>query len=72
MLHVPYKGSAAALTDVVGGQVFISFSSIEPAFALVKANKRATSVRLWLPSALPGCRRKHGPSHGSAFSTRRR
>ena len=39
MLHVPYKGSAPALTDVVGGQVFISFSSIQPALALVKAGK---------------------------------
>ena len=39
MLHIPYKGSAPALTDVVGGQVFISFSSIEPAVVLVRANK---------------------------------
>jgi tripartite-type tricarboxylate transporter receptor subunit TctC len=39
MLHIPYKGSAPALTDVVGGQVFLSFSSIEPAIVLVKANK---------------------------------
>ena len=39
MLHVPYKGSAPSLVDLVGGQVFISFSSIEPALALVGAGK---------------------------------
>ena len=39
MVHIPYKGSAPALTDVVGGQVFISFSSIEPAVVLIRANK---------------------------------
>lgn len=39
MLHVPYKGSSPALTDLVGGQVNISFSSIEPALALVKGGK---------------------------------
>jgi tripartite-type tricarboxylate transporter receptor subunit TctC len=45
MVHIPYKGSAPALTDVVGGQVFISFSSIEPAVVLVRANKlRAIAV----------------------------
>jgi tripartite-type tricarboxylate transporter receptor subunit TctC len=39
MLHVPYKGSSPALTDLVGGQVSISFSSIEPALALVRGGK---------------------------------
>ncbi len=39
MLHVPYKGSSPALTDVIGGRVQISFSSMPPAYAFVKAGR---------------------------------
>ncbi|MDB5953539.1 tripartite tricarboxylate transporter substrate binding protein [Ramlibacter sp.] len=39
MMHVPYKGSAPALTDLLGGQVNVSFSSIEPALPLIATNK---------------------------------
>jgi tripartite-type tricarboxylate transporter receptor subunit TctC len=39
MLHVPYKGSAPALTDVIAGRVQISFSSMPPAYAFVKAGR---------------------------------
>ena len=39
MLHVPYKGSAPALNDLLGGQVEIAFSSIEPALQLIRSNK---------------------------------
>ncbi len=39
MLHIPYKGSAPALTDLLGGQVNIAFSSIEPALQLIRADK---------------------------------
>jgi tripartite-type tricarboxylate transporter receptor subunit TctC len=39
LLHVPYKGSAPGLTDLVGGQVNIAFSSIEPALALLNSKK---------------------------------
>lgn len=39
LLHVPYKGSAPGLTDLVGGQVNLAFSSIEPALALLHADK---------------------------------
>src|SRR6186997_3189525 len=45
MTHVPYKGSAPALTDLVGGHVSIYFSSLPPAIALVKEGKiRALAV----------------------------
>jgi tripartite-type tricarboxylate transporter receptor subunit TctC len=45
MTHVPYKGSAPALTDLVGGHVAIYFSSLPPAIALVKEGKlRALAV----------------------------
>lgn len=45
MTHVPYKGSAPALTDLVGGHVSMYFSSMPPAIALVKEGKiRALGV----------------------------
>lgn len=36
---IPYKGSAPALNDLLGGHVPIAFSSIEPALQLIAANK---------------------------------
>jgi tripartite-type tricarboxylate transporter receptor subunit TctC len=39
MMHVPYKGSAPALSDLLGGQVNVSFSSIEPALPLIATKK---------------------------------
>jgi tripartite-type tricarboxylate transporter receptor subunit TctC len=45
LTHIPYKGSAPALTDLVGGHVAIYFSSLPPAVALVKEGKvRALAV----------------------------
>ena len=45
LTHVPYKGSAPALTDLVGGHVAIYFSSLPPAVGLVKEGKvRALAV----------------------------
>ena len=45
MLHVPYKGAAPALTDVMAGAVKVSFSTISPAAPFVKAGKlRALAV----------------------------
>lgn len=41
MTHIPYKGSAPALTDLVGGQVDVAFSSIEPALQLIRGSKVA-------------------------------
>jgi tripartite-type tricarboxylate transporter receptor subunit TctC len=35
LTHIPYKGSAPALTDLLGGQVAIYFSSLPPAIGLV-------------------------------------
>ncbi|OAD17410.1 Bug family tripartite tricarboxylate transporter substrate binding protein [Achromobacter insolitus] len=43
--HVPYKGSAPALTDVVGGQVTYMLDSMPSSIALVKGGKlRALAV----------------------------
>lgn len=39
MLHIPYKGSSPALTDLMAGQVNLAFSSIEPALQLLRGGK---------------------------------
>ena len=45
VLHVPYRGSAPAVTDVAGGVVTMSFSSLAAALPLIKAGKlRAVAV----------------------------
>jgi tripartite-type tricarboxylate transporter receptor subunit TctC len=45
LTHIPYKGAAPALTDVVGGHVAFYFSSLPPAVGLVKDGKvRALAV----------------------------
>jgi len=45
LTHIPYKGSAPALTDLLGGHVAMYFSSLPPAIALVKDGKvRALAV----------------------------
>lgn len=37
--HIPYKGSAAAATDVVGGQVPLSVQSLPSSIAFIKSGK---------------------------------
>jgi len=45
MTHVPYKGSAPALTDVIAGHIAVMFSDTVPAFPQIKAGKvRALGV----------------------------
>ena len=45
MTHVPYKGSAPALTDVIGGHIDLLFADPAPALPLIKAGKvRALGV----------------------------
>ena len=39
LVHVPYKGNAQALADVVGGQVDMIISALPPALPLAKAGK---------------------------------
>jgi tripartite-type tricarboxylate transporter receptor subunit TctC len=45
MTHVPYRSLAPALTDLIGGQVQVVFSTIPPALGYIKADKlRALAV----------------------------
>jgi tripartite-type tricarboxylate transporter receptor subunit TctC len=45
MQHVPYKGSAPALADLVGGQIQLMFDSMPSAMPFIKAGKlRAIAV----------------------------
>jgi tripartite-type tricarboxylate transporter receptor subunit TctC len=45
MTHVPYKGSAPALTDLIGGQVQLMFDNLPSSLAFIKAGKlRALGV----------------------------
>ena len=45
LLHVPYKGSALAMTDLLGGQVQLMFSDAPTALPQIKAGKvRAIAV----------------------------
>jgi tripartite-type tricarboxylate transporter receptor subunit TctC len=39
MLHVPYKGSAPALQDLLGGQVQLMFDNLPSSMALIKSGK---------------------------------
>jgi tripartite-type tricarboxylate transporter receptor subunit TctC len=45
MTHVPYKGSAPALTDLIGGQVQVMFDNLPSSLPQIKAGKlRAVAV----------------------------
>ncbi|HXT19925.1 MAG TPA: tripartite tricarboxylate transporter substrate-binding protein, partial [Thermoanaerobaculia bacterium] len=39
LIHIPYKGNAQALSDVIGGQVDMIISALPPALPLAKAGK---------------------------------
>ena len=56
MQHVPYKGAAPALTDLMGGQVQVFFDNLPSSIAHIKAGKlRALAVTAATPSdELPG------------------
>ena len=39
IVHIPYKGSAQALTDLVGGQIQLGFDTTSSAMSFIKAGK---------------------------------
>ncbi len=56
VLHVPYKGSAPLTTDLLGGQVDLSFDTVTPVLPFIKEGKlKALAVTTGTrSSALPG------------------
>jgi tripartite-type tricarboxylate transporter receptor subunit TctC len=45
LVHIPYRGSVAALTDMIGGQVQVMFDNLPPSLEYIKAGKvRALAV----------------------------
>ena len=45
MVHVPYKGSAAAITDLIGGQVSVMFDNLPSSMPHIRSGKlRALGV----------------------------
>jgi tripartite-type tricarboxylate transporter receptor subunit TctC len=45
IVHIPYKGSAAALTDLIGGQVSVMFDNLPPSMPHIRSGKlRALAV----------------------------
>src|SRR5262249_8380836 len=45
MVHVPYRGSAPMLTDMIGGQVQVAFDNVQPTLPHIKAGTlRALAV----------------------------
>lgn len=52
MVHVPYKGNAPALTDLVGGHVDLVFNGLTSAYPLIKSGKLR-------PLAMTSMRRSH-------------
>ncbi len=52
-LHVPYKGSAQAITDLIGGQIPLMFDGMTSSYAQVKAGKlKALAISASKRSAL--------------------
>jgi tripartite-type tricarboxylate transporter receptor subunit TctC len=56
MIHVPYRGSAPALTDLIAGQVQVMFDNLPSSIEHIRAGRlRALAVTTAMPSeALPG------------------
>jgi tripartite-type tricarboxylate transporter receptor subunit TctC len=55
LVHVPYRGGAPALTDIIGGQVQVMFDTLNSSIEHIKAGRlRALAVTTAIPSeALP-------------------
>ena len=57
MVHIPYKGSAGVLADLIGGQIVATMDNMPPYLPQVKAGKiRALAVS---PAQRSACRTRH-------------
>jgi tripartite-type tricarboxylate transporter receptor subunit TctC len=46
MIHVPYRGGAPALTDLIGGQIQMTFADITSSIEYVRTGKlRALAIQ---------------------------
>jgi len=71
MLHVPYKGSAPAIADTIGGQTQVMFPSVFTAVPYVKAGK-LTAVGIAGPRSRPAGLRPVNGAPSPARCTRTR
>jgi tripartite-type tricarboxylate transporter receptor subunit TctC len=54
MVHVPYRGAAPALTDLLGGQVQVMFATMSSSIEYIRAGKlRALAVTTATPKGTP-------------------
>jgi tripartite-type tricarboxylate transporter receptor subunit TctC len=54
-VHVPYRGQAAALTDLLGGQVLVDFATMPPSIGFPSRSTEKVSCifgpRRWISAA---------------------
>ena len=55
LTHVPYRGTAPALNDLIGGYIQLMFSDLGPALPLINAGKTARAGGDDDNSASPRC-----------------
>ena len=73
MTHIPYKGSAPALQDLIGGQVQLMFDNLPPSLPQIKAGKlRALAVTSATRVAGVAGYADRSPSPGCPATRRRR
>jgi tripartite-type tricarboxylate transporter receptor subunit TctC len=59
-VHVPYKGSAQALADLVGGQIQLDFDTTSSAMAFIKGGK-VKALAVMSPKRTPSCPTSRSP-----------
>ena len=57
LVHVPYKGAAPAVQDLIGGQIPMVFTTLSTALPHIRAAAGSAPSASWKPSASRACRR---------------